>query len=101
MTIYTSTTATMMQSPGLPILDLIARSAFPENPFTVGTQNWRLWERLRQGPVTNAEIVRELNIFNSTGRISEVRQALAGTGWTVDTKWIKRGLFEYSVRRGQ
>lgn len=99
MTLYTSTTGLQLQSPALPILDLIARSAFPSNPFTPQTQNWKLWERLRQGPTTNVEIVRDLNTLNSTGRISEVRQALSGTGWTVDTKWVRRGLYEYSVRR--
>ena len=69
-----------------------------ENPFTYATQNWRLLERLRQGPTTNVEIVKDLNIFNSTGRISEVRQGLAETGWTVDSKRIRGGLWEYSVR---
>jgi len=48
----------------------------PGKIFKPGSQNYRLYERLLRGPVTNAEIVRQLNIFNSTGRASDIRKAL-------------------------
>ena len=44
-----------------------------KNPFKAGTQNYRLFERLKQGPVTNVEIVHEMRILNSTGRVSNLR----------------------------
>ena len=45
----------------------------PEQLFKPGSQNDRLYRRLLQGPVTNSEIVRDMGIFNSTGRISDIR----------------------------
>lgn len=74
---------------------------YPRNPFTVGTQNWRLYERLTDGPVTNAEIVRKMGIFNSTGRISDLRRRLQSMGLDVDGRAIDResGLWEYRIRR--
>jgi len=49
--------------------------------------------------VTNAEIVREMNILNSTGRISEVRAALRT--YLLDVKAERaqfgNGVFIYSL----
>ena len=100
MTLYTATTAATMQSPGLPILDLLARHAFPGNAFRLGSQNYRLYERLKEGEVTNAEIVRSMGIFNSTGRIDNIRKRLHGTGWEVKARPVNdNGMWVYSLRR--
>ena len=48
----------------------------PEDLFKPGSQNARLYGRLLQGPVTNVEIVRDMCVLNSTGRISDIRKAL-------------------------
>ena len=66
--------------------------------FKPGTQTWNLYERLLQGPVTNAEVVRNMGIFNSTGRASDVRQALKPYLISVEAKKIKQGLWEYQLR---
>ena len=66
--------------------------------FAYDTQCRRLYERLLEGPVTNAEIVRGLGIFNSTGRVSDLRKALLPYGVDVVAKRIQRGLFEYRLQ---
>jgi hypothetical protein len=81
---------------------MMQRSLFVEPPkpseiFKPGTQNHRLYERLLQGPVTNAEIVREMNVFNSTGRCSDLRQALKPYLISVEARKINKGLWEYRL----
>ena len=71
---------------------------FPANPFKAKTQNNRLYERLLRGPVTNAEIVRDYGIFNSTGRVSEVREYLKPHGIALYCERLHDGLFEYSLK---
>jgi hypothetical protein len=66
--------------------------------FAYDTQCHRLYERLLEGPITNAEIVRGLGIFNSTGRISDIRAALKPYCVDVVARRIQRGLFEYRLR---
>lgn len=70
---------------------------FPANPFKPESQNYRLYELLKGGPVTNAEIVRDHGIFNSTGRASEVREFLAPFGIKLDCERLHDGLFEYRL----
>ena len=48
----------------------------PEDLFKPGSQNDRLYRRLLKGPVTNSEIVRAMGIFNSTGRVSDIREKI-------------------------
>jgi hypothetical protein len=74
-----------------------ARLVFPANPFKPDSQNYRLYERLKDGPVTNAEIVRDHGIFNSTGRASEVREFLAPFGIKLHCVRLHDGLFEYRL----
>lgn len=64
------------------------------NPFKVGTQNWRLLERLKMGPLTNTQIVRDMNIYNSTGRTSDLR----AKGFNVEGRQIRDGLWEYELK---
>lgn len=48
----------------------------PSTLFRNGSQNFRVYERLLCGPVSNVEIVKGMEIFNSTGRASDIRRAL-------------------------
>jgi len=70
----------------------------PDDLFTPGTQNERLYRRLLEGPVTNAEIVRKMGIFNSTGRLSEIREALKRYLMDVEARRIYKGLWQYRLR---
>ena len=70
----------------------------PDELFTPGTQNWRLYWRLLQGPVSNVEIVHDYNILNSTGRISEVRGKLREYLMDIRAERVGNGIFVYSLR---
>ena len=63
------------------------------NPFDSIKQKQlhKLFNRLLEGPVTNNEIIKELNIFNYTGRLSDIRKA----GYMVEAKRVYRGLYKY------
>ena len=64
-----------------------------DNPFKPGTQLFRLFEALEKGPVTNREIITDLNIFKYTGRLSEIRQA----GFEVAARKLNGGLWQYKL----
>lgn len=70
----------------------------PGDLFTAGSQSYRIFERLLQGPVSNSEIVRDMGVFNSTGRISDIRKALKPHLMNVEAKRIRDGLFVYELR---
>jgi len=63
-----------------------------------GSQTCRLYERLLEGAVTNAEIVRAMGIFNSTGRVSDLRERLRPFLMDVYSRPVKVGLWEYQLR---
>lgn len=67
--------------------------------FRWGTQSRRLYERLTFGPVTAAQIVRELHIYQYQKKIGEIRRAIAGTGVTVKACPVngRRNLWEYRL----
>jgi hypothetical protein len=44
--------------------------------FKPDSQNWSVYKRLLCGPLSNGEIIYEMRIANSTGRVSDVRKAL-------------------------
>jgi hypothetical protein len=72
----------------------------PRNPFPAGTQNYRLYERLKEdGPLTNIEIMRDLHIINGTGRVSDLRKKLEPIGWTVQSIDLRGGLWKYELVR--
>lgn len=48
----------------------------PEDLFREGSQNFRLYARLLEGPVDNGEIIYQMRIANSTGRKADVKKAL-------------------------
>ena len=70
---------------------------YPANTFKKGSQNWQIYERLKNGPVTNSEIIRELNIFNSTGRASEIRRFLREHGLDLIARPLGNGLWQYRL----
>jgi len=81
-----------MNQPGL-----FDQRPLPPNPYKIGSQCYRLYNRIKEGAVTNAEIVRTHGIFNSTGRISEIREFLAPHGIRLECQRVKDGLFEYHL----
>ena len=70
----------------------------PAKLFTPGTQSYLLYERLLRGEVTNSEIVRQMGIFNSTGRISDIRQAIKPYLLDIEASRITKGLFKYELK---
>jgi len=70
---------------------------YPPNPFKYGSQNWRLYERLKEGPTTNIEIVGQMFILNSTGRISEIREYLKKHCLDLAAKPLGSGRWEYRL----
>ncbi|HOG08683.1 MAG TPA: hypothetical protein PK983_11370 [Syntrophales bacterium] len=85
---------------GLPLFSQPEPPSKPANPFRHGSQNHRLYNRLAEcGPMTNAEIVREMSILKYTGRLTDIRQHLEGTGWTVKSTELDGGLWRYELVR--
>jgi hypothetical protein len=72
----------------------------PAKLFTPGTQSYLLYERLLRGEVTNSEIVRQMNIFNSTGRISDIRAKIKPYLLDIEATRINKGLFSYKLKGG-
>lgn len=70
---------------------------YPDLGFREGSQNDRVYKRLQAAPVKNSEIIREMGIFNSTGRVSDIRKALESHGLTVQARPIGGGVFEYRI----
>jgi hypothetical protein len=70
----------------------------PAKLFKQGTQSYLLYERLLRGEVTNAEIVRQMGIFNSTGRISDIRAAIKPYLLDIEASRINKGLFSYKLK---
>ena len=77
---------------GVPLMEHI------KNPFKPYSQNYRLLERLKLGPTTNSEIIRLMSIFNSTGRISDVRKHLKSVGYDIVAKPIRNGIYVYQIK---
>jgi len=70
----------------------------PAKLFTPGTQSYQLYERLLAGEVTNSEIVRQMNILNGTGRISDIRAKLKPYLMDIEASRIDKGLFSYKLK---
>jgi hypothetical protein len=69
---------------------------YPENIFTPGTMNYRLYERLKQGPILLSELHRELGM--DTARIRDVRNLLLKKhGFNIVCKIIEQGETEYRI----
>lgn len=70
---------------------------YPDNPFKYGTQNWKLYERLKQGPIYNVEIVKQLHILKYTSRLSDVREAVMPMGMAVKKTLVGNGIYSYHL----
>ena len=70
---------------------------YPKNPYKIGTQKWLIYEQLTKGPITNAEIIRELGIFNSTGRCSEIRAYVQQYGIDLVARPLGGGQWQYNL----
>lgn len=69
------------------------------NPFKPRTQNHRILERLKFGPVTNVELARDFHILKYSGRISEVREFLQPYLVDVHAERVPgTGTFVYSLK---
>jgi hypothetical protein len=64
-------------------------------PFRSGSQNDSLLERLKEGPITNSEMIRKMCIFKYTSRISDLRKA----GHNVVCTDLGDGLNSYELIR--
>ena len=69
-----------------------------QNPFRRHSQNSRLLERLRTGPVTNVEIAHQMHILRYSGRIHELRCH----GYDVITNKVpdRKGVYYYQIVEG-
>jgi len=86
---------------GMTQLDLTFNSKpNPRDLFKPGSQNYYLYQRLLNGPVSNIEIVRDMCIMNSTGRISDLRQKLKPYLLDIQAQQIPdgNGKWLYSLR---
>ena len=70
----------------------------PGKLFSPGSQKYFLYERLLRGEVTNAEMVRQMGIFNNTARISELREVLKPYLMDIEASRINKGLFSYKLK---
>jgi len=70
----------------------------PGDLFKPGSQCFRLYERLLEGPTDNGEMLFKLRIGNHTGRLSNIRAALKPYLLNVEAKRVRDGLFVYSLR---
>jgi hypothetical protein len=77
---------------------LFDQPQFPPNPFKPGSQKYRIYEELKDGPITNARIIQQYGIFNSTGRCSEIREFLKPHGIKLHCERLRGGLFEYRIQ---
>lgn len=69
---------------------------YPDNIFTPGTQNYRLYERIKMGPLLLSELHRQMGM--DTARIRDVRNLLLKRrGYTIDCKIVRRGETEYKI----
>jgi len=57
-----------------------------------------IYSRLLEGELTNAEIVRGIGCFNSTGRVSDLRAKLKPYLVEIEARQVKKGLFSYRLR---
>lgn len=70
---------------------------YPANIFGVGTMNYRLYERLKQGPLLLSELHREIG--TDTARIRDVRNLLLKKhGYNIACWVIGPGETEYRIK---
>lgn len=70
---------------------------YPILPYSPGSQCGRLYDRLKQSPIRNYEIHRDLGILVHTRRISEIRQELKRHGMDLIAIEIAKGVWQYEI----
>ena len=80
-------------------MGLFCAHEYPVNPFTYGSQNWRLYDRLKDGPIRNSEIYSQLHLLKYTSRLSDVRAFLETEGYEIAKKLIGGGVYEYRIKK--
>jgi hypothetical protein len=79
--------------------DLHFDTPLPDQLFRRGSQNFQLYSELLKGPVTNEHIVRRMGIFNSTGRVSDIRKKIRPYMMDVCASAIgDGGLYVYNIK---
>ncbi len=70
-----------------------------KNPFTPGSQNYRLLEWLKHGPATTGDLLYDarLRFGSHPRRVKAVRDYLETIGYTLITSQIKNNLFSYHI----
>jgi hypothetical protein len=66
-------------------------------PSTLTPQAQRLYERLLESPITNAEMRDELRLLSYTRRLSDIREAIKPDK-TIVKRHLGHGVFEYSLK---
>lgn len=74
----------------------------PPNHYVPGSQCWRIYRKLAMyGRVTNRDIRYGLSgaeVFNTTGRCSDIRKFLKPYGIALHSERLRGSLWEYQVR---
>ena len=70
----------------------------PDKLFSQGSQSYRIYEQLLRGELTNVEIVRGMGVYNSTGRISDIRKVLKPYLLDIEATRVNKGLFKYTLK---
>jgi len=95
------------EAPPVTDLPLFAPPEKPRNPFDgphgdyPGSQNWRILEHLiENGSILNVEAYGPpMNVKNATGRISDIRRALQGTGWALKSTAVAPKIVKHELVR--
>ena len=69
----------------------------PGDLFSSESQNYRLYERMICGPISNAEMRDQLRLLSYTRRLSDLREKLFPHGWTIKKEHAGNGVFVYSL----
>ena len=72
----------------------------PDELFPGDNQDRRLYLRLLEGAITNAEMRDQLKLLSYTRRLSDLRERLAPHGMTITKKHLGNGVFSYSLTNG-
>ena len=67
--------------------------------FPTDCQDRRLYQRLLEGGITNAEMRDELRLLSYTRRLSDLREKLKPHGYTINKYWRGNGVFIYRLEQ--
>jgi len=77
----------------------MTRPSTKELGFKRGSQNYRIYNQLLCRPITNTEIVHDMRILNSTGRIADIRSKLKPYLVDIEAKRLfDTGVFTYKLK---